>query len=52
MTVPAFPPLLEAVLHAGDPIVLHEGRGTRVKDVDGREYLDFFGGILTLSLGH
>ena len=23
-----------------------------MRDVDGREYLDFFGGILTLSVGH
>ncbi len=35
-----------------EPLVLGEGRGTRVKDIDGREYLDFFGGILTLSVGH
>ena len=34
------------------PVVLDSGEGFRVKDVDGREYLDFFGGILTLSLGH
>src|SRR5882672_6558754 len=32
--------------------VLDQGSGMRVKDLDGREYLDFFGGILTLSLGH
>jgi alanine-glyoxylate transaminase / (R)-3-amino-2-methylpropionate-pyruvate transaminase len=35
-----------------EPIVLESGRGLRVRDIDGREYLDFFGGILTLSLGH
>ena len=35
-----------------EPIVLTEGKGCRVKDADGREYLDFFGGILTLGLGH
>jgi alanine-glyoxylate transaminase / (R)-3-amino-2-methylpropionate-pyruvate transaminase len=35
-----------------EPVVLDSGDGFRVKDVDGREYLDFFGGILTLSLGH
>src|SRR3954468_16921334 len=35
-----------------EPIVLDSGRGMRVRDTDGREYLDFFGGILTLSLGH
>ena len=35
-----------------EPIVLTEGKGLTVKDMDGREYLDFFGGILTVSLGH
>jgi len=35
-----------------EPVVLDSGEGFRVKDIDGREYLDFFGGILTLSLGH
>jgi 4-aminobutyrate aminotransferase-like enzyme len=35
-----------------EPVVLAEGKGTRLKDVDGREYLDFFGGILTISVGH
>lgn len=35
-----------------EPVVLDEGAGVRVRDVDGREYLDAFGGILTVSLGH
>jgi len=35
-----------------EPVVLAEGKGSVVRDVDGREYLDFFGGILTLGLGH
>lgn len=35
-----------------EPVVLHEGAGLRVRDLDGREYLDFFGGILTVSVGH
>jgi 4-aminobutyrate aminotransferase len=35
-----------------EPIVLTEGKGSFVKDADGRQYLDFFGGILTLGLGH
>ncbi len=35
-----------------EPIVLAEGKGLRVRDLDGREYLDFFGGILTISVGH
>ncbi len=34
-----------------ESVVLDEGKGVRVKDLDGREYLDFFGGILTVSLG-
>ncbi len=35
-----------------DPLVLVEGRGTTAVDADGREFLDFFSGILTTSLGH
>ena len=35
-----------------EPIVLTQGKGSCVRDADGREYLDFFGGILTLGLGH
>jgi 4-aminobutyrate aminotransferase-like enzyme len=35
-----------------EPIALVEGKGRRVRDADGREYLDFFGGILTVSIGH
>jgi alanine-glyoxylate transaminase / (R)-3-amino-2-methylpropionate-pyruvate transaminase len=35
-----------------EPIVLTEGKGLRIRDADGNEYLDFFGGILTVSVGH
>ena len=35
-----------------EPLVLVEGRGMRVNDAEGRKYLDFFGGILTVSVGH
>jgi alanine-glyoxylate transaminase/(R)-3-amino-2-methylpropionate-pyruvate transaminase len=35
-----------------EPLALESGSGTRVRDFDGREYLDFFGGILTVSVGH
>ena len=35
-----------------EPTVLVEGKGTRLTDLDGNTYLDFFGGILTVSLGH
>jgi acetylornithine aminotransferase len=34
------------------PIALARGEGTRVWDVDGKEYLDFIAGIATSSLGH
>jgi 4-aminobutyrate aminotransferase len=35
-----------------EPVELARAEGTRVADVEGREYLDFFGGILTVSLSH
>jgi len=35
-----------------EPLVLVEGKGQRVKDTSGNEYLDCFGGILTTSVGH
>lgn len=35
-----------------EPLVLVEGEGVRVRDADGREYLDLFSGILTTSVGH
>jgi acetylornithine aminotransferase len=34
------------------PVALERGRGARVWDVDGREYLDFVAGIATCALGH
>lgn len=35
-----------------EAVALVEGKGTRLKDADGKSYLDFFGGILTVSVGH
>src|SRR6267142_1656454 len=35
-----------------EPVVITEAHGSSVKDLDGREYLDFFGGILTAGIGH
>lgn len=35
-----------------EPLVISEAKGIRVKDVNGVEYLDFFAGILTTSVGH
>jgi 4-aminobutyrate aminotransferase-like enzyme len=34
-----------------EPVVLDRGKGVRLEDLDGKSYLDFFGGILTVSLG-
>jgi 4-aminobutyrate aminotransferase len=35
-----------------EPLVLRHGRGMHVEDADGKRYLDFFGGILTIGLSH
>ena len=35
-----------------EPVVVSKASGFRVKDVEGNSYLDFFGGILTVSVGH
>jgi len=34
------------------PIALERGKGCRVWDTEGREYLDFVAGIATCTLGH
>ncbi len=39
-------------LYYDDPIALVDGDGRRVTDAEGREYLDFFGGILTTMTGY
>jgi 4-aminobutyrate aminotransferase len=39
-------------LYYSEPIALVGGDGCRVWDAEGKEYLDFFGGILTTSTGH
>ncbi len=43
--------LPSVVNYYAEPVVLTEGQGLRVRDSEGKEYLDFFGGILTVSLG-
>lgn len=35
-----------------DPLVITHGQGRQVVDSSGTSYLDFFGGILTVSVGH
>lgn len=44
-----FPATLQ---YYNEPIVVAEGKGSRVTDMEGNSYLDFFGGILTISVGH
>ncbi len=39
-------------LYYDEPIELVDGKGCRVVDAEGAEYLDFFGGILTTSIGY
>ena len=35
-----------------EPLILDRGNMQYVWDIEGREYLDFFGGIVTVSVGH
>ncbi len=45
--------LLPAVAnYYAEPVVLDQGEGLYVRDAEGNRYLDFFGGILTVSIGH
>lgn len=40
------------ILYYTEPLPLDHGDGMYVWDVEGNKYLDFFGGILTTSVGH
>lgn len=40
------------ILYYTEPLPLDHGEGLYVWDVEGKRYLDFFGGILTTSIGH
>jgi 4-aminobutyrate aminotransferase len=44
-----FPSVVNYFSH---PLPIVRGKGKYVYDAEGREYLDFFGGILTVSIGH
>lgn len=35
-----------------EPLVVDHAKGATVVDIEGKEYLDFFGGIVTISVGH
>lgn len=41
-----------APYHGDNPIVVDHAKDAYIWDVDGNRYLDFFGGILTVSVGH
>jgi alanine-glyoxylate transaminase / (R)-3-amino-2-methylpropionate-pyruvate transaminase len=38
--------------YGDDAVAIDHGKGSYVTDHDGTQYLDFFGGILTVSIGH
>jgi 4-aminobutyrate aminotransferase-like enzyme len=40
------------ITYYSEPLVLERGKDLHLWDVEGREYLDFFGGILTVIAGH
>ncbi len=45
--------LFPAVFHYyREPLVVTEAKNQFVRDAEGNEYLDFFGGIVTVSVGH
>ena len=35
-----------------EPLVVDHAKGCHVYDIEGKEYLDFYGGIVTISVGH
>lgn len=47
-----FPAQSSMLYYGDDPLAVERASGSRLWDVAGREYLDFFGGILTVSVGH
>src|SRR5437868_10193263 len=45
--------LFPAVFHYyKEPLVISRAKDQHVWDADGNQYLDFFGGIVTVSVGH
>src|SRR5215213_8523463 len=41
-----------APYHASNPLIVDHAKDQYIWDVDGKRYLDFFGGVLTVSVGH
>ena len=46
------PSLTNMLYYGDDPIAVDHARNQYLWDVEGTRYLDFFGGILTVSVGH
>ena len=46
------PVINQMLLHGDDPIAFSHGKDQWLYDIEGKKYLDFFGGILTVSVGH
>jgi len=44
---PAISPLYDE-----HPLIVDRARGSSIWDIEGNRYLDFFGGVLTISVGH
>ncbi|MDP7113138.1 MAG: aminotransferase class III-fold pyridoxal phosphate-dependent enzyme, partial [Myxococcota bacterium] len=44
--------LFGTINYYAEPLAFVSGKGAWLTDTEGTEYLDFFGGILTVSLGH
>ena len=47
-----YPVMSRLQLYGDEPLAVERAKGMYVWDVEGNEYLDFFGGILTVSVGH
>lgn len=47
-----YPIVSKMLLYGEHPLAVAHAKGMYLTDVDGNEYLDFFGGILTVSVGH
>ena len=47
-----YPIVSKMLMYGEHPLAVERAKGLRLWDVEGREYLDFFGGILTVSVGH
>ena len=51
-TVPELDKRYVVQTYRRQPLVLTEGKGMVVKDIDGNRYLDFVGGVAVCALGH